>query len=260
MVSGQLNIVMPTDWSNGAINYHIPPYFTKGSYPIMVWAITDDGVRLSNLVTLEVGDSTTVVVTPIVTAESITDPFLYSVSPHVAVGGSIMTIQGSNFGDSPNTSVINFGGFALSNPLSWSDNEISFKIPDNAAQGDYPIQVMKRKISGAQVLESASNSLQMTVRVFSTAARTYPNPFDPNQGPIILEIVTTLAGMGNVEIYDLTGRKIWALTANLNSGVNNLSWDGRDYSGNIVSDGIYLLRVVNGSQLVAKAKILVVKR
>ena len=47
---------------------------------------------------------------------------------------------------------------------------------------------------------------------------------------------------------------------NATIGYNQKSWDGRDDYGQIVSNGVYLVRIVADGKLVGKDKIWVIKK
>jgi histidinol-phosphate aminotransferase len=73
---------------------------------------------------------------------------------------------------------------------------------------------------------------------------TYPNPFNS-----ICKIKLSIPGPEPVSltIFDLAGRKIRALdTGRLKPGVNQVTWDGRDYAGRIVASGTYVLNLIQG--------------
>jgi hypothetical protein len=70
-----------------------------------------------------------------------------------------------------------------------------------------------------------------------TLFQNWPNPFNP---------VTTVSfympspGVGELAIYDLSGRKIRTLaTGDLSAGYQEISWDGRDDSGQPLASGMF---------------------
>lgn len=73
-------------------------------------------------------------------------------------------------------------------------------------------------------------------------AQNYPNPFNAT---------TTIcsSASGNVEIYDLLGRKIRILsaTATNTSGKFSFEWDGKDASGTPLTSGVYFYRQIGQS-------------
>ena len=70
----------------------------------------------------------------------------------------------------------------------------------------------------------------------------YPNPFNP-QTTIDYQIPE--AGHVTIDIFDLTGQKIRSLiNQNINAGYHSVVWDGNDGSGNPISSGVYLYRIL----------------
>ena len=77
-----------------------------------------------------------------------------------------------------------------------------------------------------------------------------PNPFTPNGDGVndvvniaydILRVVEPIPV--NVEIFDLSGRRIKQLTMLRKVGAFAESWDGRDQSGALAAPGMYILKL-----------------
>jgi hypothetical protein len=91
----------------------------------------------------------------------------------------------------------------------------------------------------------------------------YPNPFNPNKQNITVQYYLEDDSDVAIAIYDLLGNlvKTWEIPSgdmNARTGLNQLSWDGRNGSGDIVANGGYILFVHSADQK-KKFKILVVK-
>lgn len=77
----------------------------------------------------------------------------------------------------------------------------------------------------------------------STQARGFPNPFGDRTS---VQFLLPSPQPVNVRVYDSAGRLVRTLLSGpLGSGRHDLSWDGRDGSGQAVSNGIYYLRVTD---------------
>lgn len=75
----------------------------------------------------------------------------------------------------------------------------------------------------------------------------YPNPFNP-QVTIAFSIDRDL--MGEVVVYDLTGRRVAILErGTFAKGLNQLKWDGRDLNGRASSSGKYVCRLQAGDHV-----------
>ncbi|MDP6042527.1 MAG: FlgD immunoglobulin-like domain containing protein [Candidatus Latescibacteria bacterium] len=82
----------------------------------------------------------------------------------------------------------------------------------------------------------------------------YPNPFNPET-----VIGYSLAEVSNVQlvIYNLVGQQVRVLVNDSQAaGLYQVRWDGRDASGYQVTSGVYLYRLVAGSQVEMRKMIL----
>ena len=91
----------------------------------------------------------------------------------------------------------------------------------------------------------------------------WPNPFNPNQQPT--NFTFSLPSRMDVElrIVDLSGDLVYskhygASETNAGERANQKSWDGKNGSGVIVANGVYILSISAGGQ-VAKNRVAVVK-
>jgi len=70
----------------------------------------------------------------------------------------------------------------------------------------------------------------------------FPNPFNPETNIyFMLKENSTVT----LEIFDILGRKIKSLVKEevLNAGLQNVKWDGTNYSGNLAASGIYIYQL-----------------
>jgi flagellar hook assembly protein FlgD len=88
-----------------------------------------------------------------------------------------------------------------------------------------------------------------------------PNPFTPNGDGINDELTVTFDVQRllaprpvNLEIFDLSGRRLRIIERNLSSGGYSQQWDGRDDAGQMVPPGLYLLRISTEADDVGKAR------
>ncbi len=86
-------------------------------------------------------------------------------------------------------------------------------------------------------------------------AQNYPNPFNPQT-----TIQFTLPSTANVSIsvYDMNGRLVKTLVNNerLAAGTHSVNWTGTNENGDIVSSGMYLYVIDNGTARISKQMIL----
>jgi hypothetical protein len=86
-----------------------------------------------------------------------------------------------------------------------------------------------------------SGETQFSIASEFTLLQNYPNPFNPTT-----QIMYNVPNASEVHlaIYDMNGREIAKLVDGQQQvGQNNISWDGRDNSGKLVSSGVYIYRI-----------------
>jgi hypothetical protein len=200
-----------------------------------------------------------------------------SVTPPTGPAGTKVAINGTGFGTIQGQSRLAFESNAQDNVtypmtvLSWSDTLIEAIVPRLAPKGSYTLKVIKMSISQGtlRALESNPKGFQVTSSSPSGgSAIIFPNPFNPlaigltssGLAANAVNIAYDASGIANIGIYvyDSTGRQVYHNITSL----GQITWNGRDADGNIVADGLYLLRVVNEDtkSLIAKGRILVIKK
>lgn len=91
----------------------------------------------------------------------------------------------------------------------------------------------------------------------------YPNPFnDATTISFFVADVGPRPAEITIEIYDVLGRKIQTiLNDKYNPGKHQISWDGRDESGNPLTSGVYFARISQwGIDFINKPRKLVILR
>ena len=124
--------------------------------------------------------------------------------------------------------------------------------------GDARWTVQEQSVGGAglpvEVVDRRGQTLAITTApafLPGSSASNYPNPF--RAGFESTHIQYSLASNADVElvIYTTAGREVWRHKAASGSaggtaGVNSVDWDGRNGDGNVVIDGIYIVRITGG--------------
>ncbi len=73
-------------------------------------------------------------------------------------------------------------------------------------------------------------------------AQNYPNPFNPST---TISFALPAAGKTTLMIYSLTGQHVQTLMdGEMNAGRHNVTWNGRDQTGSVVSSGVYFYSLV----------------
>ena len=92
----------------------------------------------------------------------------------------------------------------------------------------------------------------------------YPNPFNPGAGQEVT-IAYSLAQDQEVRlmIFDLTGQLVGTVigsSANRGSdGLCRIAWDGKSGFGETVENGIYIVAIAAGGNMITKGKVIVIK-
>jgi hypothetical protein len=82
-----------------------------------------------------------------------------------------------------------------------------------------------------------------------------PNPFS---GKTALRIDLPEAQVVRAQVYDQTGRLLRTLTdAVLPSGHHQIVWNGTDAGGRRLASGVYLVRVIAGSEIMRRSVVLI---
>jgi flagellar hook assembly protein FlgD len=76
----------------------------------------------------------------------------------------------------------------------------------------------------------------------------YPNPYDPESGPLRLLFTLSRSAEVTVRIYTVSGRLVRGETLAGTRGPNAFRWDGRDGRGDPVANGVYLVLLSTGEK------------
>jgi len=101
-------------------------------------------------------------------------------------------------------------------------------------------------VSEAIDLDAGSTGVDDVVVARTELRQNYPNPFNPRTS-----IAFAMASPGRVDltVYDASGRKVAVLVADeMDAGLHQVTWDGRDDIGHDVASGVYFARMAAGDQ------------
>ncbi|MBN2026110.1 MAG: IPT/TIG domain-containing protein [Actinobacteria bacterium] len=110
----------------------------------------------------------------------ITASYIDSISPNYGIISDEVTINGSNFGDTKDDSIVVFSEVEALNYLSWSDNEIVVEVPPGATSGEVKVITV----------EGGSNGVAFTVLV-------HIDSITPEQGAVGAEVTITGSSFGS---------------------------------------------------------------
>ncbi|NHZ85264.1 MAG: T9SS type A sorting domain-containing protein [Planctomycetia bacterium] len=81
----------------------------------------------------------------------------------------------------------------------------------------------------------------------------YPNPF--NAG-VTIRFILKNEGEVQLNIFDLTGNRVWNQSAEFTIGTHAIKWDGKSQIGNNVPSGTYFIEVSNGTLIKTRKMLL----
>jgi len=176
---------------------------------------------------------------------------------HVAVtvdrdGDAIFYLDGANVGK---TDVSSFDGKNILNAnrlLTIGSASSSYSTFFNGYIDE--VKIFKSILSPEEVIELTQiipgNNLMLNVaniQQIDHFISAFPNPFREN---LSLQISSLNDQKGNIFIYDMNGGIVKTYSnLSLFTGVNELSWDGRNDHGAYVNPGMYFVRVITGSKV-----------
>jgi hypothetical protein len=140
---------------------------------------------------------------------------------------------------------INTGGMVASDVRTFRDDEV---LPSTA----YTYRVVAIQPDGA---EHSSRITTVKTRPGKFALeQNYPNPFNPSTS-----IRFTLPSNSHVElvVYDARGNRVHTLVSEvLTVGPHNVTWNGRDHTGNPVGSGVYFAKLKAGHRTLTRKMLL----
>ncbi len=133
--------------------------------------------------------------------------------------------------------------------LSPDGMRVSFKFRDPSMESSDPSEYHILELDESLFDDGGLGTAveEVTPATFPTLA-SYPNPFNPTTN---ISFTVPGAGFTELAVYNMAGQRIRTLVAGeLSPGVHNVVWDGRNDSGNPVSSGIFVSRLVTGDNVV----------
>lgn len=80
----------------------------------------------------------------------------------------------------------------------------------------------------------------------------YPQPFDPSNGTLNIDITASATANASITIVNMNGREVFRISNfSISKGTTTFRWDGTDDSGNHVQPGVYLIEISNGKERAA---------
>ncbi|MBU0580281.1 MAG: hypothetical protein KKA19_03800 [Candidatus Margulisbacteria bacterium] len=143
------------------------------------------------------------------------------------------------------------GAFITPEEVS-SENTVYGEYPsaiDNCIAGDFTQLIWRDPQNDTLLFQAVGLIVSATVTSAtsgSDALYTYPNPFQPFSDEHV-HIVFNMqqAGWTRINVYSMAGDQVWSYDHYASAGANEVVWDGRNVFGDFISNGVYLIRVLN---------------
>jgi regulation of enolase protein 1 (concanavalin A-like superfamily) len=132
-------IATPTTWSTTSLVVPVPAGATTGPVVVTVGGLTSNGMTFTVTVTAS-------------------PPSITTLSPTTGPVGMAVTIDGTNFGDTQGSSVVQFNGTAAA-PTTWSATSIVVTVPTNAITGSVVVTVDGVASNGVMFTVDTSGAL-----------------------------------------------------------------------------------------------------
>jgi len=225
------------------------------------------GTGPRNVIVATTASSETVTGTSVFTVNSGL-PTITSIAPNVGPSPSTgITITGTNF---TGVTAVTVGSTPTTYTYTSGTSITNVAIPSGLTVGStYDVQVtngigQSAVVAGDKytVTGASSGNGNFIYESGGGVMMAYPNPFNPldKANPLKMLFNVPTGEAVDIYIFDTNGRVIYQ-DKNSQVGSNRtVNWFGDTGYGEIVENGLYLIRVVNNGKLVAKGKILVIKK
>ncbi len=122
-------------------------------------------------------------------------------------------------------------------PRQW---EVMGILPHILTDGAHRLDLRVRRVDGEYAVRSASFRGMMEQDLLLEVYN-FPNPFE-EKTRICYRLSRTMSS-ARLQIFTLSGRRIWSAEGPANVNDNCVEWDGRDNDGDQVSNGVYFYKV-----------------
>jgi len=187
-----------------------------------------------------------------------------------STGYGVINVMGTATGEGFDHYTLEYG--LGSSPTSWvtveTSNSAKLKellgsFDTSGTSGDYTVKLSINDLATTETTVTFQVGASHRVIVLSEPENG-PNPFNPLTDSTMIKYELSANAGVQIYIFSVSGTMIRRMvyTPGLDGGkqgINRVYWDGKDNYGNIVSNGIYLYRIADGTRVLAKGKIIVLK-
>jgi hypothetical protein len=114
------------------------------------------------------------------------------------------------------------------------------------------LRTLRKSYTSLQALwnPGASNTGNQSTNFFSDTVRNYPNPFQLGPGSTKFVLLANESGTADIRIYDAGGQFVTSFKESIaGPGRTEITWDGHNRQGELVSSGLYVAKIHGYSAL-----------
>jgi hypothetical protein len=145
--------------------------------------------------------------------------------------------------------------------LAVNQCEANHTLSSRLKSGLHTIRVEARDSYGVLSIKEISDLLVEAKAEVTNTPKNYPNPFRPFSEQTTSINYTLLDDTDiKINIYDLSGRPVLNKICNAGTeggriGENNVIWDGKSYSGDILGNGVYIYLITSSGSILSSGEI-----
>jgi len=136
--------------------------------------------------------------------------------------------------------------------------KISYVHSDIASQLESVPKTLDNNTTYTLVIKSQNNDSSTINRdyvIFKTLSGgvadilTYPSPFNPKRQKVKIRYLLAKTSNVTIRLYDKAGKVVCKLVdgEQRSAGTNEEEWDGRNYAGETLATGAYIVEIIAGS-------------
>lgn len=111
-----------------------------------------------------------------------------------------------------------------------------------------------KDLTGRNIITAVTTTAEATLPESYELAQNYPNPFNPETE---IRYAVAQPGAVSIEIYNNLGQRVRRLVdAHHSAGQYNVTWDGKDNSGQKLAGGVYVYTMHTGEFVLSKRMVL----
>ena len=212
-------------------------------------------------------NSTAPVISVMLDGEELEDGAIISASPSISIviedlnGVNEGSISVAIDGEEVSSSYLSVNASSVSDDSVVTAYTVSFGTDFALESGTHILTVTVSDANGMESIYTISGLLVYDAVTVQGTPMNYPNPFKPGQSEsTTINYTLTADGDITIQMYDLTGRQVWASTYSSGAeggkaGANNVSFDGQNSFGGVLGNGVYHYLIISEGKAIGRGQI-----